>query len=111
MKKIYVGNLPFSATEDQLRQMFGQHGSVESVSLITDRTTGQPRGFGFIEMSSPDADKAIQALNGQSMDGRSLNVNEARPREGGGGNRGGGGGFSRGTGRYDQNPGGRSPRW
>jgi RNA recognition motif-containing protein len=62
MKKIYVGNLPFSATEDQLRQMFGQHGSVESVALITDRTTGQPRGFGFVEMSPSDADKAIQAL-------------------------------------------------
>ena len=110
MKKIYVGNLPFSATEDQLRQLFGQHGNVESVALITDRTTGQPRGFGFVEMSGSDADKAIQALNGQSLDGRTLNVNEARPREGGGGgggfNRGGGGG-----GGYNRNPGGRSPRW
>jgi RNA recognition motif-containing protein len=106
MKKIYVGNLPFSATEDQLRQLFGQHGNVEGVSLITDRTTGQPRGFGFVEMSPSDADKAIQAINGQSLDGRTLNVNEARPREGGGGgggNRGGGGG--------GYNRGGRSNRW
>jgi RNA recognition motif-containing protein len=96
MKKIYVGNLPFSATEDELRRLFSQHGTVESVSVITDRTTGQPRGFGFVEMSAADADKAIKSLNGQDMGGRSLNVNEARPREsgggGGGGNRGGGGG-------------------
>ena len=103
MKKIYVGNLPFSATEDQLRQLFGQHGSVESVALITDRSTGQPRGFGFVEMSGSDADKAIHALNGQAMDGRSLNVNEARPREGGGGGGFGGGGSNR--------NGDRSSRW
>ncbi len=80
MKKIYVGNLPFSATEDELRQLFTQHGAVESVAVITDRHTGQPRGFGFVEMAPADADKAIQALNGTSMGDRSLNVNEARSR-------------------------------
>lgn len=99
MKKIYVGNLPFTATEDQLRQLFAEHGTVESAAVITDRNTGQPRGFGFVEMSTSDADKAIKALNGQDMGGRSLNVNEARPREsgggGGGGYRGGGGGGGR----------------
>ena len=79
-KKIYVGNLPFSATEDELRELFSQYGDVESVSLITDRDTGRPRGFGFVEMSS-GADEAIQALHQSSMGGRSLNVNEARPRE------------------------------
>ena len=78
--KIYVGNLPFSATEDQLQQMFAAHGTVESVSLITDRETGRPRGFGFVEMSS-GASEAIQALNEKDMDGRNLKVNEARPRE------------------------------
>lgn len=85
MKKIYVGNLPFSATEDELRQLFTEHGAVESVAVITDRHTGQPRGFGFVEMAPADADKAIQALNGTSMGDRSLNVNEARPRRNGGG--------------------------
>ncbi|HNR40542.1 MAG TPA: RNA-binding protein [Acidobacteriota bacterium] len=78
--KIYVGNLPFSATEDQLQQMFAAHGAVESVSLITDRETGRPRGFAFVEMSS-GAKEAIQTLNEKVMDGRSLKVNEARPRE------------------------------
>jgi RNA recognition motif-containing protein len=80
MKKIYVGNLPFTATDDQLRELFTQHGSVESVNLITDRETGRPRGFGFVEMEAADADTAISALNGTSLGGRSLNVNEARPR-------------------------------
>ena len=89
MKKIYVGNLPFSATEDELRQLFTEHGTVESINMITDRETGQPRGFGFIEMAAADADTAIQALNGTDLGGRSLNVNEARPRRdnGGSGNR------------------------
>jgi RNA recognition motif-containing protein len=89
MKKIYVGNLPFSATEDELRQLFTEHGTVESVNMITDRDTGRPRGFGFIEMAPADADTAIQALNGTDLGGRSLNVNEARPRRdnGGSGNR------------------------
>lgn len=95
MKKIYVGNLPFSATEDECREMFSEFGEVASVNLITDRETGRPRGFGFVEMES-GADEAIQALHQKDMGGRSLNVNEARPREnrggGGGGGRGGGGG-------------------
>lgn len=78
-KKIYVGNLPFSASDAEIRTMFGEFGTVESVSLITDRDTGRPRGFGFVEMSS-GADEAIRALNSKDMDGRSLKVNEARPR-------------------------------
>jgi RNA recognition motif-containing protein len=87
MKKIYVGNLPFSATEDQIRELFTAHGAVESVNLITDRQTGQPRGFGFVEMNAAGADDAIQALNGTDLGGRSLNVNEARPRRDNGGGR------------------------
>ncbi len=84
-KKIYVGNLPFSATDDEIRSLFSEYGEVETVNLITDRETGRPRGFGFVEMSS-GADEAIQALHQKDMGGRSLNVNEARPRtEGGGG--------------------------
>jgi RNA recognition motif-containing protein len=92
MSKIYVGNLPFSATEDAVRALFAQHGTVESVALPTDRDTGQKRGFGFVEMSRPDAARAIQSLNGQEMDGRTLKVNEAqdKPRTGGGGGGGGG---------------------
>jgi hypothetical protein len=95
MSKIYVGNLPFSATEEAVRALFSQHGTVESVSLINDRETGRPRGFGFVEMSRADAQKAIQSLNGYDMGGRPLKVNEAqdKPRGGGGGGpRGGGGG-------------------
>lgn len=80
MKRIYVGNLPFSATEDQIRQLFTEHGTVESVSLITDRHTGDPRGFGFVEMPPTEADAAIEALNGTELDGRDLKVNAARPR-------------------------------
>ncbi len=79
-KKIYVGNLPFSATEDEVREAFAEFGDVETVNLITDRETGRPRGFGFVEMES-GADEAIQALNKTSMGGRSLTVNEARPRK------------------------------
>ena len=96
MKKIYVGNLPFSATEQQLRDLFGKHGTVHSVALINDRDTGRPRGFGFVEMD--DTAAAIQALDGFEMDGRALKVNEAqdKPRGGGGGgHRGGGGGGGR----------------
>lgn len=78
-KKIYVGNLPFSATDDGVRQMFAEYGTVESVNLITDRETGRPRGFGFVEMSD-GADEAIEALHQTEMGGRTLNVNEARPR-------------------------------
>jgi len=96
MTKIYVGNLPFTADESQVRELFSQHGTVESVSIITDRETGRPRGFGFVEMSRADASRAIQNLNGKEMGGRPLRVNEAQERTGGGGggggNRGGGGG-------------------
>jgi RNA recognition motif-containing protein len=96
MTKIYVGNLPFSASESEVRDLFAQHGTVESVSLITDRDTGRPRGFGFVEMSRADASRAIQNLNGKELGGRPLRVNEAQERGsgggGGGGGRGGGGG-------------------
>ena len=88
MKKIYVGNLAFSATEQEIRDLFSQHGTVGSVSLITDRETGQPRGFGFVEMEN-GADKAISQLDGKEVGGRTLKVNEARPRESGGGGGGG----------------------
>lgn len=80
MAKIYVGNLPFTATEDSVRALFGAHGTVTSVALPTDRETGRPRGFGFVEMSSADASTAIGALNGHSMEGRALRVNEAQDR-------------------------------
>jgi RNA recognition motif-containing protein len=96
MTSIYVGNLPFSADEGQVRALFAPHGTVESVKIITDRDTGRPRGFAFVEMSSSDAARAIQALNGFAMAGRTLRVNEAQERSGGGGGggprRGGGGG-------------------
>ena len=87
MTKIYVGNLPFTATEPDVRELFAQHGTVESVALPTDRETGRPRGFGFVEMPQADAQRAMQALNGFNMGGRPLRVNEAqdRPRTGGGG--------------------------
>ena len=78
-KRIYVGNLPFSATEDRVRELFEEYGYVESVTIVTDRESGRPRGFGFVEMSD-GAEEAIQALNGRMMGGRNLNVNEARPR-------------------------------
>ncbi len=92
--RLYVGNLPFSADEDSVRSLFAQDGrEVTEVKLITDRDTGRPRGFGFVEMSdSSQADAAISALNGFSMDGRALTVNEAKERTSGGGGRGGGGG-------------------
>jgi len=91
MTKIYVGNLPFSATDSEIRELFAQHGTVESVSLIADRETGRPRGFGFVEMQRADAQRAIQNLNGRELGGRPLRVNEAQERaSGGGGNRGGG---------------------
>jgi RNA recognition motif-containing protein len=80
MAKIYVGNLPFTATEDSVRSLFGAHGTVTSVALPTDRETGRPRGFGFVEMSGTDASTAISALNGHSMEGRALRVNEAQDR-------------------------------
>ena len=89
--RLFVGNLPFSAEEQTIRELFEKNDLVvEDVKLITDRDTGRPRGFGFVEMgSSEDADKAVQALNGYEMDGRQLNVNEARERSGGGGGGGG----------------------
>ena len=86
MTKLYVGNLPVTATEDSVRALFTPHGTVERISLITDRDTGRPRGFGFVEMSNADASRAMQALNGQDFDGRSLKINEAQDRTGGGGN-------------------------
>ena len=92
MKKIYVGNLPWSADEGSLREFFATVGEVHSAAVISDRETGRSRGFGFIEMENSDADKAISELNGQEMDGRQLRVNEARDRNdrgrsGGGGDR------------------------
>ena len=113
MTKIYVGNLPFSADEAAVRELFAQHGTVESVALPTDRETGRPRGFGFVEMPQADAQRAMQTLNGFSMGGRPLRVNEAqdRPRTGGGGGRpGGGGGGGRPGGGYGGGGGGQR-RW
>ena len=110
MKKLYVGNLPFSATEDEITALFGQHGTVHSVALINDRETGRPRGFGFVEIEDNDLDNMIQALDGQEMGGRALRVNEAqeRPRGGGGGGRGGYGG---GGGGYGGGGGGGNRGW
>jgi cold-inducible RNA-binding protein len=89
MKNIFVGNLSFGATEDSVRTMFEAYGAVDRVSIVTDRDSGQARGFGFVEMSAnADADRAIAELNGRELDGRALNINEARPktdRPGGGG--------------------------
>lgn len=102
MTKLYVGNLPFTATEDSVRGLFTSHGTVEKVSLITDRDTGRPRGFGFVEMSNADASRAMQALNGKDFEGRSLKINEAqdKPRTGGGGGGGYGGGGGGGARRF-----------
>ena len=102
MAKIYVGNLPFTATDAEIRTLFSAHGTVESVTLPVDRETGRPRGFGFVEMSQADASRAIQNLNGTDMGGRPLRVNEAQDRPRSGGGRPGGGGFrsSGGGGRY-----------
>ena len=105
MKKLFVGNLPFTTNEDEVRGMFQEFGDVSGVTIPTDRDTGKPRGFAFVEMSQDeDAEKAIAAVNGRRVGGRALNVNEARPKEsggggGGGGHRGGGGG-GRGGGGY-----------
>ena len=89
MTKLYVGNLPFTATEESVLALFAAHGTVEKVSLITDRDTGRPRGFGFVEMSNADASRAMQALNGKDFEGRALRVNEAQERDRSGGDRGG----------------------
>ncbi|MGH9854645.1 MAG: RNA recognition motif domain-containing protein [Blastocatellia bacterium] len=122
--RLYVGNLPFSVSEQDLEELFGQIGVVESANLVTDRDTGRSRGFAFVEMDSREAaDAAIAALNGREIEGRALTVNEARPREnraprgggggfgggrggGFGGGRGGGGGFNR-----DRDRGGRGNRY
>ena len=107
MKNIFVGNLSFNTNEDELRQLFESYGQVDRVSIMTDRDTGRSRGFGFVEMSSnEDGEKAIAALNGSQVGGRTINVNEARPKaERAGG--GGGGGRDRG----DRGGGGRRDRW
>jgi RNA recognition motif-containing protein len=101
-RKLYVGNLPYSATEQSLREAFAASGTVDTVSLITDRDTGQSKGFAFVEMASDrEAQAATEAMNGKMLDGRQIKVNEAKPREkgGGGGNRGGFGGGGGGYGR------------
>ena len=107
-KNLYVGNLPFGTTTDDLRDLFAQYGNVKSAQVVMDRETGRSRGFGFVEMND-GAEAAIDALNGKDFQGRSLAVNEARPREerprGGGG--GGGGGGYRGGGGGDRGGGGR----
>ncbi len=90
MKKLYVGNLPFSATEAAVKEMFSKHGNVQSVALINDRETGRPRGFGFVELDDDALAPAIAALDGFEMDGRALKVNEAQDRPKGGGGGGGG---------------------
>lgn len=104
MKNIFVGNLSYGATEENVRSLFESYGAVERVSIVTDRETGQPRGFGFVEMTNDaEAERAIAGLNGKELAGRDLNVNEARPKAdrggfGGGGSRsggGGGGGFNK----------------
>lgn len=106
MKNIFVGNLDFNTSEDELRQLFEAYGSVDRVSIMTDRETGRSRGFGFVEMTnSEDGEKAIAALNGSQVGGRTLNVNEARPKP----DRGSGGGGGRG-GRERSGGGGRN-RW
>jgi RNA recognition motif-containing protein len=89
---LYVGNLPFSATEDEVTELFGQHGTVHSVALINDRETGRPRGFGFVEVDDDALQNMISALDGTEMGGRALRVNEAQDRPRGGGGGGGGGG-------------------
>jgi RNA recognition motif-containing protein len=115
--RLYVGNLSFQSTTDSVRAAFAAHGEVTDVQLITDRETGQPRGFGFVTMGSADqAQKAIQAMNGTTLDGRALRVNEAEERPsrgggGGGGGRGPGGGGGRGGGRDGGGGGGKRDRW
>jgi len=100
MVNIFVGNLSYQTNQDELHAAFAQYGAVERVNIITDRDTGQPRGFAFVEMTERrDAETAISQLNGAELNGRALNVNEARPKPaGGGGGYGGGGGFNRGGG-------------
>ena len=104
--KLYVGNLSFNTSNNDLTDMFAEFGAVQSSNIIEDRETGRSRGFGFVEMSSKsEGEAAITALNGKEIDGRELKVNEAKPREDRGGSRGGGGGYGGGGGRggYDRN--------
>src|SRR5258708_1353527 len=112
MKIIFVGNLDFAATESSVRALFEPYGNVDRVNLVTDRETGRARGFAFVEMSdSAQAEAAIAALTGTELDGRALNITEARPKGAGGG---GGGGFPRGGGGNGGGGGGRQrrePRW
>jgi RNA recognition motif-containing protein len=109
MKNIFVGNLSFGTTEQDIRSLFEAHGSVDRVNIVTDRDTGQPRGFAFVEMTNDaEGDRAIDAINGKEVGGRALNVNEARPKsEGGGGGRGGYGGGGGGGRRAGGGGGGR----
>jgi RNA recognition motif-containing protein len=101
VKNLFVGNLSFGATEGAVRSLFEAYGTVDRVSIVTDRDTGQARGFGFVEMSNnEEADRAISALNGRELDGRAMNVNEARPKTDRGGSGGGGGGQRRGNNRW-----------
>ena len=107
MMNIFVGNLSYRTTQEELQAAFGQYGSVERVSIVTDRDTGQPRGFAFVEMSNrQEAENAISQLNGAELNGRALNVNEARPKPAAGTGFGGGRGRGRGNGG-----GGRGQRW
>lgn len=110
--KIYVGGLPYSATDQELSDLFAQHGAVQSARVITDKFTGQSRGFGFVEMaSSEEAQAAINALNGTEFGGRKLTVNEARPQEPRTGGGGGGGGGGRSPGGFNGGRGGKRDRW
>jgi len=110
MKNIFVGNLDFAATESSVRSLFEPYGQVDRVNVVTDRETGRSRGFAFVEMAdAAEAERAIAALNGMQLDGRALNVNEARPKPAGGGG-GGGRGFGGGGGGGGRGP-RREPRW
>ncbi|MBZ5724462.1 MAG: RNA-binding protein [Acidobacteriia bacterium] len=110
MKNIFVGNLDFAASESSIRSLFEAHGKVDRVSLVTDRDTGRPRGFAFVEMpDAAEADRAIAALNGTELGGRALNINEARPKGEGGRGGSGGGGFRREGGGGPRQR--REPRW
>ncbi len=111
-KKLYVGNLPFSATENEIRELFERHGAVHAVTLVADRETGRPRGFGFVEMDDAAAMDAISSLDGSTFGGRNLRVNEARERESRGPRTGGGGGGGGGWGGGNAGGGGqRRPRY
>ena len=113
-KKVYVGNLSFNATEEQVHDLFSEYGTIESIAMINDRDSGRFRGFCFVEMEDAGAAKAIAALNGKTVDDRELRVNEAKPREersGGGGYRGGGGNRNSGNRNNRNDYGGGSSRW